>query len=110
MIAASARRLRDRHSEPAAERGRAHRAALGAGAGAEAAIETGGYQVVFRMPGRITVATNEGAKSLRISTAKIAPELLSRAAPALDETAYLEASFKQAEEAPLLARPGLALS
>jgi len=69
----------------------------------EAAIETGGYQALFRVPGRVTVATNEGAKSLRISTATIAPDLLVRAAPALDETAYLEASLKNAEEAPLLA-------
>jgi len=69
----------------------------------EAAIETGGYQALFRVPGRVTVATNEGAKSWRISTATIAPDLLVRAAPALDETAYLEASLKNAEEAPLLA-------
>ena len=69
----------------------------------EAAIETGGYQAVFRIAGRVTVATNEGAKSLRISTATIAPDLLVRAAPALDETAYLEAALKNAEEAPLLA-------
>jgi uncharacterized protein (TIGR02231 family) len=69
---------------------------------ADATIETGGYQVVFRIPGRITVATNEGAKSFRVATAKIAPDLLSRATPSLDETAYLEASFKQADEAALL--------
>jgi uncharacterized protein (TIGR02231 family) len=68
----------------------------------EATIETGGYQAVFRIPGRISVATNEGAKSFRIATGTIAPELLVRATPALDETAYLEAAFKQTEEAPLL--------
>jgi len=69
----------------------------------EATIETGGYQALFRIPGRVTVMGNEGAKSFRISTATIAPDLLVRAAPALDETAYLEASLKNAEEAPLLA-------
>ncbi len=68
----------------------------------EATVETGGYQAVFRIPGRVTVAGNEGAKSLRISTATIAPDLLVRAVPALDETAYLEAALKNAEEAPLL--------
>jgi uncharacterized protein (TIGR02231 family) len=68
----------------------------------EAAVETGGYQAIFRVPGRVTVAGNEGAKSFRISTAKIATDLLVRATPALDETAYLEASLKHAEEAPLL--------
>ena len=69
---------------------------------AEGTIESGGYQVVFRIPGRISVSTNEGAKSFRVSTGKISPELLSRAAPALDETAFIEASFKHADEAALL--------
>jgi len=68
----------------------------------EAAFETGGFQAVFRIPGRVSVAANEGAKSFRISTAAIAPDLLVRTAPALDAAAYLEAGFKQAEEAPLL--------
>jgi uncharacterized protein (TIGR02231 family) len=68
----------------------------------DAAVETGGYQVVFHIPGRVSVAANEGAKAFRIAGGKIAPDLLSRATPALDETAFLEASFKQADEAPLL--------
>src|SRR6185295_4351407 len=68
----------------------------------EATIETGGYQAMFRIPGRISVSASEGAKSFRIATGTIAPELLVRATPALDETAYLEAAFKQTEEAPLL--------
>jgi len=68
----------------------------------EATVETGGYQVLFRIPGRVTVAGSEGAKSFRISSGKIAPNLLVRATPALDETAYLEASLKHPEEAPLL--------
>jgi uncharacterized protein (TIGR02231 family) len=68
----------------------------------EATIETGGYQALFRVPGRISVAASEGAKSFRIATGTIAPELLVRTTPALDETAYLEAAFKQTEEAPLL--------
>ena len=68
----------------------------------EAAAETGGFQAIFRVPGRVSVAASEGAKSFRISTEQIAPDLLVRAVPALDETAYLEASFKHAEEAPLL--------
>jgi uncharacterized protein (TIGR02231 family) len=68
----------------------------------EAAIDTGGYQAVFRIPGRVTIAGNEGAKSFRISTGKLAPDLLVRATPALDEIAYLEASLKHAEDAPLL--------
>jgi len=68
----------------------------------ETVADTGGFQAVFRIPGRVSVATNEGAKSFRISTGAIAPDLLVRTAPALDAAAFLEASFKQAEEAPLL--------
>lgn len=68
----------------------------------EATIDTGGYQVVYRIPGRVSVATNEGAKSFRIATETIAPSLVVRATPALDETGFLEATFKHAEDAPLL--------
>jgi uncharacterized protein (TIGR02231 family) len=68
----------------------------------EAAVESSGYQVVYRVPGRISVAANEGAKSFRVASAKIAPDLLARATPALDETAFIEASFRQDDEAPLL--------
>ncbi len=68
----------------------------------ETVVETGGFQAVFHIPGRVSAATNEGAKSFRIATARIAPDLLVRATPALDETAYLEALFKQTEDAPLL--------
>jgi uncharacterized protein (TIGR02231 family) len=70
-----------------------------------ATFATGGFQAVFRVPGRVSVATNEGAKSFRIGGATIAPDLLVRATPIIDATAYLEADFKQSEEAPLL--PGI---
>jgi uncharacterized protein (TIGR02231 family) len=68
----------------------------------EAGVETGGFQVLFRVPGRVSVIAQEGAKSFRIATATITPDLLVRAAPAIDPTAFLEASFKHAEDAPLL--------
>jgi uncharacterized protein (TIGR02231 family) len=68
----------------------------------EAAADTGGFQAVYRIPGRVSVAGNEGAKSFRISSAAIAPDLLLRAAPALDATAFLEANFKHTQDAPLL--------
>jgi uncharacterized protein (TIGR02231 family) len=68
----------------------------------EAVVELGAFQTTFRIPGRVSVGANEGAKSLRISTATIAPDLVMRSAPVLDPTAFLEASFKQSEDAPLL--------
>jgi uncharacterized protein (TIGR02231 family) len=68
----------------------------------QATADVSGFQVVFKIPGRVSVGASEGAKSLRVSTATIAPDLAVRAAPVKDPTAFLEASFKQAEDAPLL--------
>ena len=68
----------------------------------QATAEVGGFQVTFRIQGRVSVGASEGAKSLRISTASIAPDLVLRAVPVRDSTAFLEASFKQNEDAPLL--------
>ena len=68
----------------------------------QAVAEIGGFQVVFKIPGRVSVGANEGAKSLRVATATIAPDLAVRAVPVKDPTAFLEASFKQEEDAPLL--------
>jgi uncharacterized protein (TIGR02231 family) len=68
----------------------------------QAAVEVGGFQVMFRIPGRVSIAAGEGARSLRVSTATVAPDLAIRSAPVRDPSAFLEASFKQAEDAPLL--------
>jgi uncharacterized protein (TIGR02231 family) len=71
----------------------------------KAIADAGGFQVVYRIPGRVSVSASEGAKNFRISSATIAPDLLLRAAPAVDATAFLEADFKHAEDAPLLPGP-----
>jgi uncharacterized protein (TIGR02231 family) len=68
----------------------------------QATVEVGGFQVMFKIPGRVSVGASEGAKSLRIATATIAPDLAVRAVPVRDPTAFIEASFKQGEDAPLL--------
>jgi uncharacterized protein (TIGR02231 family) len=68
----------------------------------QAAAEVGSFQVVFKIPGRVSLGASEGAKSLRVSSAVLAPDLMVRAVPVLDPTAFLEASFKQNEDAPLL--------
>ena len=67
-----------------------------------AAADISGFQVVFRIPGRVSVGASEGAKSLLISTATIAPDLVVRSVPVIDPAAFLEASFIQNEDAPLL--------
>ena len=64
--------------------------------------EPGGFQVLFRIPGRISLSASEGAKSLRVASATVAPELTVHAVPVLDAIAFLVASFTQAEDAPLL--------
>jgi uncharacterized protein (TIGR02231 family) len=68
----------------------------------QATADVSGFQVVFKIPGRVSLGASEGAKSLRVSTATIAPDLAVRAAPVKDPTGFLEASFKQVEDAPLL--------
>ncbi|MGY4477035.1 mucoidy inhibitor MuiA family protein [Bradyrhizobium sp. USDA 3364] len=68
----------------------------------EATAQAGAFQASFKIPGRVSVGANEGAKSLRIATATITPDLAVRAVPVIDPTAFLEASFVQADDAPLL--------
>jgi uncharacterized protein (TIGR02231 family) len=72
----------------------------------QATTEVGTFQVAFKIAGRVSVGASEGAKSLRISTLTIHPDLLVRSAPSVDPTAFLEASFQQnGDDAPLL--PGV---
>ncbi len=68
----------------------------------QASADVSGFQVVFAIPGRVSIGASEGAKALRISTATIAPDLAVRSVPVMDPTAFLEASFTQSEDAPLL--------
>lgn len=71
----------------------------------QAAVDTGGFQVVFRVPGRIAVPAGQGSKSFRIASTTVAPDLMVHAVPALAEAAYLQANFKHGEDAPLLPGP-----
>jgi uncharacterized protein (TIGR02231 family) len=71
----------------------------------EASADTQVFQVVYRIPGRISIPASDGARNFRISSATITPDLLLRAVPAIDATAFLEADFKHAEDAPLLPGP-----
>jgi uncharacterized protein (TIGR02231 family) len=64
--------------------------------------DVGGFQVTFRVSGRVSLGAGEGAKSLRVSSMTLAPDLAVRAVPVKDPNAFLEASFKQNEDAPLL--------
>ena len=70
-----------------------------------ATLDAGAYQAAFQIVGRIDVPADGSRKTFAISTAKFTPELLVRASPSLDETAYLQARLKNEEDAPLL--PGI---
>ena len=68
----------------------------------QAVAEIGDFQVTFKIPGRVSLGAQEGAKSLRIAAMTVPADLAVRAAPVLDPTAFLEASFKQTDDATLL--------
>ena len=95
-------RRTDRCGSSALTGGKARSSLMEKAAEQQAAADVSGFQVVFKIPGRVSLGASEGAKSLRVSTATIAPDLAVRAAPVKDPTAFLEASFKQNEDAPLL--------
>lgn len=69
---------------------------------AQAQMETGVYQTEFLVPGKITLTSGGAEKSVRLGSEKPDPKIILRAAPVIDPTAFLEASFEQSGEAPLL--------
>ncbi len=68
----------------------------------EATGEIGGFQATFKIPGRVSLGAAEGAKSLRIASMSVPADLAVRAAPVIDPTAFLEASFRQTDDTTLL--------
>src|SRR5438874_1710270 len=42
----------------------------------EAVVDANGFQVTFKIPGRVSIGAADGAKSLRIATANITPDLV----------------------------------
>jgi uncharacterized protein (TIGR02231 family) len=68
----------------------------------QAVAEVGDFQATFKIPGRVSLGAAEGAKSLRIASMNVPADLAVRAAPVLDPTAFLEASFKQTDDTTLL--------
>ncbi|QIO31689.1 mucoidy inhibitor MuiA family protein [Bradyrhizobium sp. 1(2017)] len=68
----------------------------------QAVAEIGDFQATFRIPGRVSLGAAEGAKSLKIAATTVPADLAVRAAPVMDPTAFLEASFKQPDDTALL--------
>lgn len=71
----------------------------------EAVAEVGAFQASFVVPGRAQVASGDGSRTLRIASATLEPDLVSRVVPGLDTTAFLEARFRHGEDVPLMAGP-----
>lgn len=67
-----------------------------------AAVEASAYQASFIVPGRVSVPQGGASKAVVLSQSQVAPTLAARAAPELEEKAYLEAVFSHEDEAPLL--------
>lgn len=68
----------------------------------QAVAEIGDFQATFKIPGRVSLGAAEGAKSLKIAAMTVPADLAVRAAPVLNPTAFLEASFKQTDDTTLL--------
>ncbi|HEX2886729.1 mucoidy inhibitor MuiA family protein [Vineibacter terrae] len=68
----------------------------------EARLDAGAFQAAFAVPGRVTIPQDGSPKAFRISSVTVKPALSLKTVPVLDPTAYLEASFVNEEEAPLL--------
>ncbi|WP_027532503.1 mucoidy inhibitor MuiA family protein [Bradyrhizobium sp. WSM3983] len=64
--------------------------------------DIGDFQATYKIPGRVSLGAAEGAKSLKIAAMTVPADLAVRAAPVLDPTAFLEASFKQTDDTTLL--------
>lgn len=68
----------------------------------QAQLATSPFHAEFTVPGAITLPSGNEERSLRLASEAIEPKLQHKAAPVLDPTAYLEASFTLNGEAPLL--------
>jgi len=68
----------------------------------QAVAEIGDFQATFKIPGRVSLGAADGARSLRIAAMNVPADLMVRAAPVMDPTAFLEASFKQTDDTALL--------
>jgi uncharacterized protein (TIGR02231 family) len=65
-------------------------------------LQTSAYSAEFSVPGRISLASDGAQKSFVLARLNAQPTILVKAAPGLDQTAYLQAHFIDTEEAPIL--------
>ncbi len=67
-----------------------------------AEMETRGFDLVYKVPGRATVSGDGRDKKLKIGTDSIAPGIVVRSVPELDSIAYLTVRFENLSAGPIL--------
>ena len=67
-----------------------------------ASVDAGAYEATFTVPGAADVPQDGTVKTFVLATRTVDPALGARVTPALDPTAYLEATFVNDEAVPLL--------
>ena len=67
---------------------------------AEAVADFGDFRAEYRIQDPVSVASGEGSRSVRIATESLTPVLEVRAVPAVSDSAYLTARFKNRSGAP----------
>jgi uncharacterized protein (TIGR02231 family) len=65
-------------------------------------LQAAAFQATFHVPGRVRVPQDGASKNFVLSQRTVAPALSIRAAPVVDETAYLHSSFVNEDQAALL--------
>ena len=65
--------------------------------------EASAYSAEFKIPGRVSLAADGAQKSFLLARVDAPTSILLKAAPGLDQTAYVEAHLTNAGDAPLLA-------
>ena len=73
---------------------------------ASAQLQANDYSAQFKAPGRVTLASDGAQKSFVLGRLAAQPTIAVKTAPGVDPTAYVEAHFVDAEDAPIL--PGQA--
>ena len=68
----------------------------------EASVEAGAFQATFRIPGKVTLASDGAVKTLRVGAANPTPALSVKTSPSVEEAAYLTARFTIEDETPVL--------
>jgi len=69
---------------------------------AAAQLQAGAYAAAFTAPGRVSLPSDGSQKSFALARVVVRPTLSLKTAPSVDPTAYLEAHFVDAEDAPIL--------